>query len=715
MLGPALVVQREMSWTALPVPSLPTTAQAQAQSASAFAQSSPAWGQLQPIRYQAPPPSSLSQSAFAVSLWTAPPHSAPAFSQPVTVAQLPSFAQRVAAPQAEADMTMDVDPHVDVAPPRPPRNRHHHHHHARPGCAHPRAAHDPRRAARHLLRVAAVEPALDFRKRAVRRLFKHLSVIRQQPATIRPSLVQDDRAVRKSLVVQRCNRDALRRARRSVRRALRRAPARGLSRAGPAPQLLRRTVSVEMTILDPLVGCADVDVDMDLDCGGESPAVPMPMPTTEPSAAPAIPIPPNPAIPIPIPIPSEPAISVNLSIPIIIVTPDSPLPGQQLHGKLLRGAAAYPAPAPQPAVAVASALGKDAAERSHSSREESSLDEFEVPLVEAAGLVPAPVPVPASASDTVPERAAVIPEAAIESQPSAGDDAGEASDDGTEWESVPVPTNSNAPAARTADREHVCVEESANPARSAERENASTAGVHAPPDVPAPNVAEPGPVIVFRSTRQKEEEEDAVSLGYSEDEAERWAIYGEDGEDEDDTDDEDYEDEDEYEDEEEESEEESEEEEVNNEYNESAPINGPVKRTLASASIPPIALLVVTSDEASASPTSPVPTPNVIAPSSNSASLTGGPYIGFVAERYDESTAYSRSMELLTSTVNVSSGARLSDTAAQEARAQARLRNHASQVKRQNAAQDLIRSIAGKSSASPKVASAPMPDPVPFE
>ena len=590
---------------------------------------------------------------------------------------------------------MDVDPYVDDAPPRPPRNRHHHH--ARPGPAYPRAAHDPRRAARHLLRVAAVEPALDLRKRVVRRLFKHLFVIRHRPATIHPSLSQDDRAVRKSLVVQRCNGDALRRARRSVRRVLRRAPARGENCAEPAPQpqLLRRTVSVEMAVLDPLVGCADVDVDMDLDLDcGEFPAVP----TIEPSAAPAIP--PNPAILIPIP--SEPAISVNLSIPIIIVTPNSPLPGQQSHEKLH---AAHPAPAPappsapQPAVPVASDLGEGAAERSRSPGEEGSLDEFEVPLVEAAALVP--IPVPASATD-----------------------AGKVSDDETEWESVPVPVpvpaavpaNSNAPAAHTAEHEHVRTEESANPAESAEPENASTAAIHAPPDVPAPNIAEPGPVIVFHSTRQKEEEEeeDAISLEYSEDEAERWAIYGEDREEnEDDADDEDYEDEDEDEDEEEESEEESE-EEVNNEYNESAPINGPVKRTLASASAPPVPLSVVTSDEASASPTSLIPTPNVIASSSNSVGLTGGPYIGSIAERYDESTAYSRSMELLTSTANVSSGTRLSGTAAREARAQARLRNHANQVKQRSAAQDLIRSIAAKSSLSPEVASAPMPDPVSF-
>ncbi|KAI1781912.1 hypothetical protein LXA43DRAFT_1054058 [Ganoderma leucocontextum] len=257
--------QREMSWTAIPVFSLPATQPPQFQPAPAFTDSS-----FAPAQYQARPTSFWPQSAVSApsttSTWMAPP--APALSssawvsppqsfyQPIAIPQLPSFVQPAAPPPGE-DMSMDVDLFVDVRASR----------RGRPARDYRRAAYDRRRAARQLLRVAAVEPSLHLRKRVARRLFQHLLVVRQHPVPTHP--FQDRRAIRRSLVVQRRNRQALRRARRSVRPTLKR-----LGRAARlgrgAPQPLQPSMSVEMAIESPSSCLFDEDVDMD---SGDVPAV----------------------------------------------------------------------------------------------------------------------------------------------------------------------------------------------------------------------------------------------------------------------------------------------------------------------------------------------------------------------------------------------------------------------------------------------------------
>ncbi|KAI1784459.1 hypothetical protein LXA43DRAFT_213354 [Ganoderma leucocontextum] len=679
--------QREMSWTAIPVFSLPATQPPQFQPAPAFTDSS-----FAPAQYQARPTSFWPQSAVSApsttSTWMAPP--APALSssawvsppqsfyQPIAIPQLPSFVQPAAPPPGE-DMSMDVDLFVDVRASR----------RGRPARDYRRAAYDRRRAARQLLRVAAVEPSLHLRKRVARRLFQHLLVVRQHPVPTHP--FQDRRAIRRGLVVQRRNRQALRRARRSVRRTLKRLgraarPGRG------APQPLQPSMSVEMAIESPSSCLFDEDVDMD---SGDVPAVPAMEVTTEmmasedafPSSAP--------------PIPSESSIPVDLPIPIIIITPDSPQPQPQSQAELRAADSAPPLAVsfvPEPTVTVAFDSAKYAVVCPP--REESSLAEFEVPLVEAAA------PAPVIDHELVPAA-----EAVVEAPRPSADDAGERTDDETEWESVPIPAVAISPPTA----EPAPVEESTPPTESAPVEQeTSTEPLTFAPDVLAPNIAEEGPEIVFYSDKTQEDDaEDAVSLGHSEEERERQLISGEDGEDEDEED-EDGEYDDDGEEEDEETDEEEDEED--NEYDESAPMN-PVERPSAPAPAPPSApvsspAVGAAPVEASASPSTPLPIPSTLPPSSAPTSLTGGPHIGIVMEGYNPAADI---RQLLTDQANVSSGTRLSGAAAQEERAQARLRNHAHQAQQKKAAQDLIRSIAVKAPPLPEAASSPMSCSVAFE
>ncbi len=239
---------------------------------------------------------------------------------------------------------------------------------------------------------------------------------------------------------------------------------------------------------------------------------------------------------------SIPPIPADVSIPIIIVTPGTPLPQQQSQEKFR---AVDPAPAfamsfvPQSIVTFA--LEKHAP--TSPPRQESALSEFEVPLVELA--------LPATISDPEPVAAA---QAVVETQQLADDADGE-TDDETEWEPVTVAAIPlNAPDASAT--EPAPVDESTRPAESVSVEQETAAEAHTPVDVPLPNIAEDGPEIIFHSYKPKDD--DRVLLGYSEDEREHQFIYGEDDKDGDYEDDDSEEEETETKDEDEEEDEEDE-------------------------------------------------------------------------------------------------------------------------------------------------------------
>ena len=695
-----------------------------------------------------------------------------AFSQPVAIPQLPSV-QHVAPPlvlQPEADMSMDVDPFVDASSSLSTRQRR-------------VPIRDYRQAARQLLRVTAVEPGLDPRKRATRRMFRHLFAIRQRPITV--NAFQGQHALRKSLTIQRRNRKALRSARRSVRQALRRSGrAARPSRASPqsAPRLIGRTMSVEMAVEDSSsslasVDCTDdVDVDMDMD-GDDLPAI-LAIPTVptvevvvdETMVSEDVFQTQSPAPQIPADEPAQMPIEPPVPIPTIVVTPETPLPEPQMQNELR----ASPEPSastssllsesfvPRPVMIMSSDLVKTKTKTASPLRQESSLAEFEVPLVEAAP--PADVHDPALA--LAPVVVAVLTPAAIyqavvaaqsesessvtETEPPVTEteteteteqqlvesDAGEETDDETEWEPVPVPAIAAVSPATPA-AEAAPVEESTSPAET--ETGAETAPVEqeppadddAPVDVPLPNIAGEGPEIFLSSnesdSEDDEDDDDVVSLGASEDERERRLFYGEEyaDEGEDDEDDEDYEDDGAEDDEqaeegteEGETEEEEDDDEESNEYDESAPINGPVMRPSAPASALPNSSPVPTPASAPAailkgpeSLSMPVPAPNVLPPPSVPiGGLTGGPYIGTVGEGYNKSAGYRYSNNLLSNAANVSSGNALNGEAGLQAREAARRRNYENQVRQRNRAQDIIQSIKGRSALPEEPPSPVLPE-----
>ncbi|KAM5544462.1 hypothetical protein V8D89_002122 [Ganoderma adspersum] len=735
--------QREMSWMTLPVSSLPAVPQPfQLQPQSALAQPSVVWG-------QAPLPSSWQQSPFSVpastSTWMVPPPPVPssfltqsvsAFSQPIAIPQLLSFVQNVAPPQApqpEADVSMDVDPFVDIAASHLRPQRH-------------RAGRDYRRVARQLLRVAAIQPGLDLRKRVARRMFHHLFAIRQRPIAV--NAFQGDRAARKNLAIQRRNRKALRSARRSVRQMLRRSGRAARSRRPSpqsAPRLIQRTMSIEMAIEDSSqtsVECTDLDVDMDV---GDLPAIPAipTVPTVEVAdeTMTAEDVFQSLVSRIPADEPAQMPIEPPTPIPTIVVTPETPLPEPELQ-KDLR---ASPEPSDSaPSLLSASfiprpVMSSDSAETKKTAsplRQESSLAECEVPLTKAATPTdvhdPAPAPVvvavltPAAVYEAVVEAQSessvteTEPPVTETEQQSVESDAGEETDDEAEWEPVPVPTFTViAPATPTA--EAAPVEESASPAETAaETETAPvehTAG-DTPVDIPLPNIAGEGPEIVFSSNERDSEDDDdddddddVVSLDASEDERERRLLYGQEyadeGEDDEDYEDDGAEDDEEAEEgteEEETEEEDDDDDDESNEYDESAPINGPVKRPSAPASAAPDPSPVPTPASAPAatvkgpeSLSMPVYAPSTLPPSSvPTGGLTGGPYIGSVAERFNESAGYGYSNNLLSNAANVSSGNTLNGEAGLQAREAARRRNYENQVRQRHLEQDMIRSIKAK-------------------
>ncbi|PIL29467.1 hypothetical protein GSI_08409 [Ganoderma sinense ZZ0214-1] len=742
---PAVAPQREMSWTTLPVTSLPIAPQP-FQVQPPFTQPSVTWGQT--TGYQAPPPS-WSQTAFSApsstSTWMAPPaptlpsfppQSSAAFYQPITAPPLPSFVPHYPPPQPEVDMGMDIDPFLDLAPSRPRLSRH-------------RGGRNYRQSASQLHRVAAAVPGLNLRKGVARRLLQHLFVIRQ-PSTV-VNAFQGDRALRKALAVQRRNRHALRHARRSVRPALRRlGRAARQARSAPqsAPQLVQRTMSIEMAIQDysqTSYHYTDVDVDMD---GGDLPAMPAVVELDEVMT-------PEPAVPPPAPLvrsASDGAMPVDVSVPTIVVTPGTPLPEAQPREPDLRPAPAPSASSflsasfvPRPVVTLASEKPKSRV--ASPLRQESSLAEFEVPLVEAAvpaatsrrGPEPAVVAKPTPAVVVEPTPAvvveptpAVVPEAVVETQPPVTEaqtpvsetqpsieDTGYETDDETEWEPVPVPPLSSLAPATSTGAEPAPVKENTPAPESAPVEEDSSAEAPPPVDVPAPHIATEGPQIVFHSYANSADDDDTVSLGYSEEDDEPYQEDGT-GEEQDDEnyqddrtgheeDEEAYEDdgtgeEGEYEENEEDSteEQEGEGEEETTEYDESRPDYRVVKLPTSSAPAP--ASAPASSPAAgpppvkgTASPSTPIPAPNPVAPSPVpvvSAGLPKGPYIGTVGEGFDWLTQYNKSTNSLFHAANVPSGNPLSGEAAMQARKEARLRHYANTVQEKKQSGNLIRSIA---------------------